>query len=145
MAKAIVVSHGGNLDSNSSEVIENLADLDWQPSHKKKEMCLMAKSKSVVYSFNIEFLSKTSLSESGRNRLMGVVAELLEKNQELFGEDLKIFGYAIDNGKSATGAWERMNKRKAEDVEDALIEAAMKKMEHDWDWDAEQAAMEELQ
>ena len=78
------------------------------------------KSKSVVYSLNVEFLSKASLSESGRTKIMGIVTELLEKNQNLFGEDLKIFAYGIDNGKSATGVWERMNRRKMEDVEDAL-------------------------
>jgi hypothetical protein len=75
-------------------------------------MAKTAKLKSVVYSVNIDFLSKKSLSESGRCRIMGIITELVEKNKDLFGEDLRIYGYGVDNGHAATGAWERMDRNR---------------------------------
>ncbi len=71
------------------------------------------KLKSVIYSVNVEFLSKKSLSESGRLRLMGIITELVEKNKDLFGEDLRVWGYGVDNGQAATGAWEQMDRNRA--------------------------------
>lgn len=84
----------------------------------------------MIYSLKIDFLTKKSLSESGRCGVLAVISKILEKNKRSFDFELRFLDQGIDEGAAVTaGTWKRMDKKRAKMEE----EQAQRLAEEDYD------------
>jgi hypothetical protein len=82
-------------------------------------MATKKSKKSFVYNFKFEFMAKEHLSGDDRNRIEGVLVELIQKNEHLLGENVLSLSYGTDSGQEVRGGtWKRMIRNKA--MNDAL-------------------------